>query len=254
MNTKTKMAIDPTTGEKYVIELPDSEAVKQEILKLDYPTGGITIIEATRRLEEKFKLSDEQKAAQTKRGERYLGFFHYEVVGAEFEKLLKEGKLQQPGGRGKPYILSDDVPPPPLHDGDIEDIYQQIRGKVAEDLLLEIKANSPAFLKTLLLICLLKWDMVVQEKMLKPWDVVVMVGLTVSLTKIDSVSMSFTSKQNDGKTTWGSLKLPVLREHWQEKVLRKEFSLQRPILPKLPKTMMLQVSKLFSLMENDLPS
>lgn len=151
MNTKTKMAVDPTTGQKYVIELPDSEAVKQGILKLDYPPDGITIIEATRRLEEKFKLSDEQKAAKTKRGERYLGFFHYEVVGAEFEKLLKEGKLQQPGGRGKPYILSDDVPPPPPPDGNIEVIYQQIREKVAEDLLQQIKANSPAFFENLVI-------------------------------------------------------------------------------------------------------
>ena len=33
MRTETKMAVDPTTGEKYAIELPDSEGVKQEILK-----------------------------------------------------------------------------------------------------------------------------------------------------------------------------------------------------------------------------
>ncbi len=156
MNTKTKMAVDPTTGEKYVIELPDSEAVKQGILKLDYPPDGITIIEATRRLEEKFKLSDEQKAAKTKRGERYLGFFHYEVVVPEFKKLLEEGKLQQPGGRGKPYILSDDVPPPPPPDGNIEVIYQQIREKVAEDLLQQIKVNSPAFFENLVIDLLVK--------------------------------------------------------------------------------------------------
>ena len=76
MSTETKMAFDPATGEKYAIELPDSEAVKQEILKLDYPSNGITIKEATEKLAEKFGFSDEQKAAKTKRGERYLGFFH----------------------------------------------------------------------------------------------------------------------------------------------------------------------------------
>ena len=156
MKTEKRMAVDPTTEQKYEIELPTSEAVKQEILKLDYPPDGITIIEATRRLEEKFKLSDEQKAAKTKRGERYLGFFHYEVVVPEFKKLLEEGKLQQPEGRRKPYFLSSDGPPPPPPDGDIEDIYQQIREKIVEDLLQQIKANSPAFFENLVIDLLVK--------------------------------------------------------------------------------------------------
>ena len=154
MKRETKIAVDPTTGQKYTIELPASEVVKQELLELDYPSDGITIIEATRRLEEKFKLSDKQKAAKTKRGERYLGFFHYEVVVPEFKKLLKEGKLEQPGGKGKPYVLSGPPPSPP--DGDIEDIYQQIREKVTEDLLQEIKANSPAFFENLVIDLLVK--------------------------------------------------------------------------------------------------
>ena len=156
MSTETKIAIDPTTRKKYPIELPTSEVVKQEILKLDYPSDGITIKEATERLADKFGLSDEQKAAKTKRGERYLGFFHYEVVGSEFERLLKEGKLKQPGGRGKPYILSDKPPPPSSSGGDIEGIYQHIRKKVAEDLLREIKANSPAFFENLVIDLLVK--------------------------------------------------------------------------------------------------
>lgn len=75
MSRKTKMAVDPITEKRYPIELPTSEVVKQEILKLDYPTHGITIKEATEKLAEKFGLSDEQRRAQTKRGERYLGFF-----------------------------------------------------------------------------------------------------------------------------------------------------------------------------------
>ena len=157
MRTETKMAVDPTTGKRYPIELPTSEVVKQEILKLDYPSNGITIKEATEKLAEKFGLSDEQKAAKTKRGERYLGFFHYEVVGPEFEKLLKERKLQQPGGRGKPYVLSRKITPPSSpSDEDIEDIYQQIREKIAEDLLQQIKANSPAFFENLVIDLLVK--------------------------------------------------------------------------------------------------
>ena len=157
MSTETKMAVDPTTGQNYLIEFPATEVVKQEILKLDYPPDGITIKEATEKLAEKFGLSDEQKAAQTKRGKRYLGFFHYEVVGSAFKKLLKEGKLEQPEGRGKPYIQSVPVPPPPPPvDGDIEKIYQQLREKVAIGLLQEIKANSPAFFENLVIDLLVK--------------------------------------------------------------------------------------------------
>lgn len=156
MKREKRMAVDPTTGEKYEIELPTSEAVKQEILKLDYPTHGITIKEATEKLAGKFGLSDEEKKAQTKRGERYLGFFHYEVVGPEFKRLLKEGTLKQPEGRGKPYILSGDIPPPSPSDGDIEEIYQKIREKVAEDLLKQIKMNSPDFFENLVIDLLVK--------------------------------------------------------------------------------------------------
>ena len=156
MKREKRMAVDPTTGEKYEIELPTSEAVKQEILKLDYPTHGITIKEATEKLAGKFGLSDEEKKAQTKRGERYLGFFYYEVVGREFERLLKEGTLKQPKGRGKPYTLSGDIPPPPPSDGDIEEIYQKIREKVAEDLLKQIKMNSPDFFENLVIDLLVK--------------------------------------------------------------------------------------------------
>ena len=156
MRTKTKMAVDPTTGEKYAIELPDSEVVKQEILKLDYSSNGITIKEATEKLAEKFGLSDEQKAAKTKRGKRYLGFFHYEVVVPEFKRLLKEGELQQPEGSRKPYVLSDRIIPPPPPGESIEDIYQQIRDKVAKDLLQQIKANSPAFFENLVIDLLVK--------------------------------------------------------------------------------------------------
>lgn len=45
MKREKRMAVDPTTGEKYEIELPTPGVVKQEILKLGYPTQGITIKE-----------------------------------------------------------------------------------------------------------------------------------------------------------------------------------------------------------------
>ena len=156
MRTKTKMAVDPTTGEKYAIELPNSEVVEQEILKLDYPLDGITIVEATQTLKEKLELSNEQREAKTKRGSRYLGFFHYEIVVPAFNKLLIDGRLKQPRGKGKPYVLSVNLHPPPFAGGDIEEIYHRIREKVAEDLLQQIKANSPAFFENLVIDLLVK--------------------------------------------------------------------------------------------------
>ncbi len=168
MKTEKRIAVDPTTEQRYEIELPTSEAVKQEILKLDYPSNGITIKEATEKLAEKFGLSDEQKAAQTKRGERYLGFFHYEVVGPEFERLLSEGKLKQPEGRGKPYVLSGDVPPPPLLMEILKRFINRLEKKWLKTYFSKLKQILLPFLKTLLLTCLLKWDMAAQEKMPKP--------------------------------------------------------------------------------------
>ena len=155
MKTEKRIAVDPRTEEKYEIELPTPEAVKPAILELDFPSAGITIKAATKKLAEKFELSDEQRKAKTKRGHRYLGLFHYEVVGHTFNDLLKEGKLVQPRGKGKPYCLPDIPPPAPLG-GDIEQIYQQIRKKLAEDLLHEIKANSPAFFEKLVIDLLVK--------------------------------------------------------------------------------------------------
>ena len=151
MKREKRMAVDPTTGEKYEIELPTSDAVKQEILKLDYPIHGITIKEATEKLAEKSGLSDEQREAKTKRGQRYLSFFYYEVVVPAFNGLLKEGKLEQPGGKRKPYVLVDTG-----SDTSIEEVYQQIREKVTEDLLKEIKVNSPAFFENLVIDLLVK--------------------------------------------------------------------------------------------------
>ena len=149
MNTETKIAMDPNNGEKYTVEFPASELVEQEILKLDYPTHGITKIEATEKLTEKFELSDKQKNAQTKRGERYLNLFYYQVVDPAFETLLRDGRLEQPSGRRTPYVRSRDVLP--STEGDIEEIYQQIREKVAGDLLQQIKANSPTFFENLVI-------------------------------------------------------------------------------------------------------
>lgn len=148
METVIKKAQNPVTEEEYEIELPAHEVVRKTILKLDYPPDGIKIIEATNILSEKFQLSDEQRDAKRKSGERYLDVFRYSVVAPAFKYLLDKGKLIQPGGPKTPYFLSANTP---NAEKLIEENYQKIREGLAEDLLQQIKVNSPTFFEELVI-------------------------------------------------------------------------------------------------------
>ena len=151
MKTVTRTAIDPNTRQKYRIELPAPEVVRKAILELDYPPDGIRIIDSTNILSDKFQLTDEQRKALQKRGEKYLDLFRYSIVAPAFKYLLTKGQLKQLGGKGKPYRLADVPPPPPPSGRSIEEIYQQIRRKLAEDLLCQIKDSKPAFFEELVI-------------------------------------------------------------------------------------------------------
>ena len=131
METVVKKAQDPITGKKYEVELPGPEVVRQAILELNYPSNGIRIVEATDILSEKFQLSYQEKKAKNKRGDRYLDVFRYDVVAPAFDYLLNKGKLKQPWGKRKPYVLANTPPTPPDYSESIEEIYQQIRKKLA---------------------------------------------------------------------------------------------------------------------------
>ncbi len=172
MEIEVRTAIDPETGQTYSIKFPTSEVVQQEILKLEYPLDGLMMAQATEILTEKLGLSDEQKEAKSKRGEKYLRYFHHEIVIPAFGKLFKEGKLIQPGGSHKPYMppqteapssnSDDDMPvgtggPNGISEIDsIEAIYQKNMKTLAADLLEKIKANSPAFFERLVIDLLVK--------------------------------------------------------------------------------------------------
>ncbi len=148
MKTVIKKAQNPITEEEYEIELPAHEVVRKAILELDYPPDGIRIIEATNILSEKFQLSDEQRNAKNKRGERYLDVFRYDVVAHAFVYLLKKEELKQPRGPKTPYFLAlaaNRLNPEKL----IEENYKKSRRKLAEDLQQQIKANSPPFFEKL---------------------------------------------------------------------------------------------------------
>ena len=102
MKIVMRRAINPDTDQHFLVEMPESEFVRQAILELDLPDDGIMVKEAARRLAEKFGFSDEQKKA---RNTSDLNFFRHNVVSPQFKRLLEEGRLKQPGGPRTPYLL-----------------------------------------------------------------------------------------------------------------------------------------------------
>ena len=107
MKTVTKVAVNPDTGQSYLIDLPGPEVVRQAILELEYPSDGIRVVNATEKLAEKFNLSEHQKHAKNRND---LNVFRYDVVAPQFRRLLGEGKLEQPNGPRTPYFLAESDP------------------------------------------------------------------------------------------------------------------------------------------------
>ena len=104
MKTVNKIAVNPDTGQHYLIPMPGPKPVRQAILELEYPQDGIRVVVATQRLAEKFQLSDEQKRAKNRSD---LNVFRYDVVAPQFKWLLREGELVQPEGPKTPYFRAE---------------------------------------------------------------------------------------------------------------------------------------------------
>ena len=104
MEPVMKVAINPDTGQQYLVDLPDPEDVRQAILELEYPSDGIRVVNATEALAKKFNLLEYQKSAKNRSG---LNVFRYDVVAPQFRRLLREGQLEQPDGPKTPYFLPD---------------------------------------------------------------------------------------------------------------------------------------------------
>ena len=153
MQTVARKAHDPITKKEYEIKLPTHNVIRKAILELDYPEGGIRIIDATLALSERFQLSDEQKNAKRLRSERYLDVFRYDIVAPAFKFLLNKGKLKQPRGLKTPYFLAVNRTDP---EKSIEENYQHIRTELATELLQKIKDNTPAFFEELVVDLLVK--------------------------------------------------------------------------------------------------
>ena len=162
VETKPRTVYDPITGEPREMEFPVPQEVREAILEIARSSSEITIGEISEKLKERFELSDEQREAQAKGGEKFLEFFYYNVVVPEFRYLVKNGKLEQPGGARTPYRFVGPTPPPPFPPKPadpieaIENVYQQARAELAADLLKEIKEKSPSFFEELVIDLLVK--------------------------------------------------------------------------------------------------
>ena len=169
MQTVVRKVCDPITKRIYEIQLPARAEIKRAIPHLDFPPEGFRYRDMAAILAKKFQLSDEQVNAKYK---SHVEANSTETVWGDvlvfdaLRELFKEGKLEQPGGRGKPYVLAENTPllPPVKSDlnpnlvpeESIEEIYQEIRRKLAAELLQKIKDNSPAFFEQLVIDLLVK--------------------------------------------------------------------------------------------------
>jgi len=133
--------------------MPASEEVREVILELHYPSNGITCQDAIQPLSKKFQLSDDQRTAVKKDGERHLPLFYHGVVYPQFRQLIKMGKLKQPGGSRTPYFLDEDRQGRlfPSAEDVIAEKHTEIQEALADELLQKIKGNAPEFFERLVI-------------------------------------------------------------------------------------------------------
>ena len=165
METVTKMAWNPSTEQECEIKLPAGSIVEKALLELDYPAGGLHKRKIAEALAERFSLTDEQKNAKLggTNGPRAFNFHVGKVTGT----LIKLGKMVKTKS-GRRDInreqVSEEIRVPEQGSRDsrntleksIEGNYQKIRKKLAEDLLQQIKENTPAFFEKLVIDLLVK--------------------------------------------------------------------------------------------------
>lgn len=165
MQTVVRKVCDPVTKRIYEIQLPARAEIKRAVPQLDFPPEGFRYRDLATVLAKKFQLSDEQVNAKYK---SHVEANSTETVWGDvlvfdaLRELFKEGKLEQPGGRGKPYVLAENTPLPSLKpdlnpnpdlvpEVSIKKNYQQIRKELAAELLQRIRDNTPTFFEELVI-------------------------------------------------------------------------------------------------------
>ena len=172
MDTVVKTAWNSNTEQEYEIELPSPKLVENAILEIDFPSDGIDKWEIAEMLAEQFSLTEEQRNAKYKNDRRvfnvHLGLVFANLVksgemvklrGSRWGRKLKEsardaGVTSAGSYKTESKSKNDSIIQNP--EESIEQNYQEIRKKLAAELLTQIKANSPAFFEKLVIDLLVK--------------------------------------------------------------------------------------------------
>lgn len=165
METVTRKAWNPDTKQEYEIELPVNDAIKEALLKIDFPPGGLHKKEIADILAKQLSLSDEQKDARLK-GQNDVRVFNW-YVGIVTATVIKSGEMVKLTSgwidiNRKQITKLDKTVKKGLDNSDnsaeesIEENYQQIRDKLATELLQQIKNNTPTFFEELVVDLLVK--------------------------------------------------------------------------------------------------
>ncbi len=166
MEIETKKAWNLDTDQEYEIVLPARHVMEEALRQFDYPSDGLHKKQVAEILAERFSLSDEQRNAKYKNGNRVfnvqLGLVFARLVkfgemrfgkGSRWGKQLKEGSSDT--GVPSPGSANNDLTIP-IPEESIEENYQQITKELAVELLQKIKDNTPAFFEELVINLLVK--------------------------------------------------------------------------------------------------
>lgn len=159
METVTKMAWNPNLKQEYELELPVPYLVEAALLQIDYPRGGLPREKITEILAEHFSLTEKQRSATNKSGQRVFNRY----IGDLIRPLIKSGKMVDTEkywyadiNRGQVSqedrgTQQDSADGGNTTEESIEENYQKIQEELAAELLQQIKKNSPTFFEELVI-------------------------------------------------------------------------------------------------------
>ena len=161
MEIETKKAWNLDTDQEYEIVLPARHVMEEALRQFDYPPDGLHKKQVAEILAERFSLSDEQRNAKYKNGNRVfnvqLGLVFARLVklgemrfgkGSRWDRKLKEGSRDT--GVTSPESANNDLTIS-IPEESIEENYQKIREGLAAELLQQIKKNTPTFFEKLVI-------------------------------------------------------------------------------------------------------
>ena len=106
MKTKTYIAKDQLSKQKYNVDMPHPDIVKEFIMTHFQKNCPITLKETYHIAKHHFDLSMTQTEAKIYAGGRYHSLFYHKVLYQCFQELLREHKLKQPEGSKTPYFIN----------------------------------------------------------------------------------------------------------------------------------------------------